>query len=686
MAAAVLAIPCPAQTAPRKEPVSAQAIVARGSWARASRPLPPSLKWAAAVAPRRHGLGALTLNEAARLDPSATPPRTGTHRNLDASAMSQGGWDTAADGGRVWRLELDSPGATGLRVHFEGFDVGAGQVWIHSGTGQADGPYSGKGIFGDGDFWSGMVRGAAIVVEYQPEGAAAAAMESVPFRIGAVSHQARPTEAAGGGEAGLRPRLGRMTAAASGGLPAPMWSPDGFVDTASGCHLDPHCYPEWGDSYKAVGEIIFETPDGYQGACSGALLATRDNSGTPYFLTANHCINDDSAARSIVAFWHHETGGCGGGAPGDWGPYTLGATLLFHAAVDQFDAALLLMNGVSDGVVFAGWDPADPEIGSTVAGIHHPRASYKRFSVGVRGADATVAVGDSLAQAADYMQVNWTWGRLEPGSSGSPLFSGPGVVVGTASYSLISTDGTVCDIPGLSGYGRFSKLYPYVLNYLENALVTAVPSQLTFTGRNGVVAGSSTQTLSLRTQSKNPTTYSVSVDAPWVDLSPISGTVSAAAPGTVAVKINPKLLVRAGSYYARISLASGVGTPQQILVRFNMTIDRSSVAVSVSPNPVPAETAGADGAPWKFKLRVAESAGVATNITRLRVNGQDYSAQIVPWFGTARLGEFGTLEVELRSRNLLAPTTQYFEVGGADVATGLPWNMTIPVQFLGSGN
>ena len=42
-------------------------------------------------------------------------------------------------------------------------------------------------------------------------------------------------------------------------------SPAGAADS---CHLDPNCYPDWQDSMKSVGQIIFEA-DGFQALCSG---------------------------------------------------------------------------------------------------------------------------------------------------------------------------------------------------------------------------------------------------------------------------------------------------------------------------------------------------------------------------------------------------------------------------------
>ena len=81
---------------------------------------------------------------------------------------------------------MTSPSARALRVHFRDFAIGSGRLWLHSEDGQTVGPYSGSGLYGDGDFWSGIVFGDSLTIEYLPDPAASG--EAVPFRIVAISH------------------------------------------------------------------------------------------------------------------------------------------------------------------------------------------------------------------------------------------------------------------------------------------------------------------------------------------------------------------------------------------------------------------------------------------------------------------------------------------------------------------
>ena len=133
-----------------------------------------------------------------RLQPQeGRPPVIGVHRRLPSGTVtlsfSEGAVKTTAEGawqstavGRLWRLKMTSPSARAMRIHFRDFAIGAGSLWLHSASGQVVGPYTGSGLYGDGDFWSGIVFGDSLTIEYMPDGASAG--EAVPFQIVAISH------------------------------------------------------------------------------------------------------------------------------------------------------------------------------------------------------------------------------------------------------------------------------------------------------------------------------------------------------------------------------------------------------------------------------------------------------------------------------------------------------------------
>ena len=158
---------------------------------------PPSLRLSL-PSPVEVALRPLGPDDLQRLQPGeGRPPVIGVHRRLPEGALkvyfsgeavkstAEGAWQST-EAGRLWRLKLTSPSARALRVHFRDFAIGSGSLWVHSEDGQSVGPYSGTGQYGDGDFWSGIVFGDSLTIEYLPEPAAAG--EAVPFRIVEISH------------------------------------------------------------------------------------------------------------------------------------------------------------------------------------------------------------------------------------------------------------------------------------------------------------------------------------------------------------------------------------------------------------------------------------------------------------------------------------------------------------------
>ena len=125
------------------------------------------------------------------------PPVIGIHRQLPQGSVElsfsggtarttvEGAWQSIP-AGRLWRLRITSPSARAMRVHFRDFAIGAGKLWLYSADGQAVPPYTGSGLYGDGNFWSDIVFGDSLTIEYLPD--PAATEEAVPFQIVEISH------------------------------------------------------------------------------------------------------------------------------------------------------------------------------------------------------------------------------------------------------------------------------------------------------------------------------------------------------------------------------------------------------------------------------------------------------------------------------------------------------------------
>jgi len=197
-------------------------------------------------------------------------PVVGDTRPLPQDLPRQALWD-----GSKWRLEVRSPGAAALRLHFTAFHVGSGQVRIAGGE-SAAGPFTQDGLLSDGDFWSPLLAGDTVIVEYEPAPEAAG---EFPFRIPEVGHfYAAP----------LRKDRER-------GLVA--------------CHADLTTQPAWLTPASSVALMLFQTTDmgiPYWTVCTGTLLADTNRTGRPLFLTAHHCIQTDEEARSIETYWNFQ--------------------------------------------------------------------------------------------------------------------------------------------------------------------------------------------------------------------------------------------------------------------------------------------------------------------------------------------------------------------------------------------
>ncbi|MFV0469161.1 MAG: fibronectin type III domain-containing protein [Dysgonomonas sp.] len=203
--------------------------------------------------------------------------------------------------------------------------------------------------------------------------------------------------------------------------------------------------------------------------CSGSLVNNVRQDGTPYILTANHCIKDydsETFPTMVFSFFKESTNAeadCTEEVYTSTSTKTLtGATLI----------AVSPVNGASDGsllkltspiptdwyVYYNGWD-ATGNVPQKGVGIHHPAGMIKKIStykapltsVGNLAVD-TYTTGSN----ADWL-VAWTatengFSPVYGGSSGSPLFNENGLIVGT-----LTGGNSSCEAPSLPAiYGKFS--------------------------------------------------------------------------------------------------------------------------------------------------------------------------------------------------------------------------------------
>ena len=385
-----------------------------------------------------------------------SPRRTGVFRDLpdpiqvDGWAATDGAWQTMADGARLWALEITSPEATGLRIHFAEERIPESARILVYDPAQPKHAYALRAT-GSGDEWSPTCFTETIVVEcFVPAGSSPT---QVHLEIDRLVH--------------MYVELASLPWAKA---------------TAGTCNLDVTCYSAWSDVALSVGGIGTIGSDGSLW-CTGTLIADRDpNTAIPYFLTANHCVRGQSTASSIEVYWLYQTSSCDSAAPDPAGvPRTTGgADYLVGATKDSgSDFTLLRLNNTPPSdIPFAGWSTQLPEASLAVAAIHHPRGDFKRICFGtVQGYD------DHLTE------ILWYDGTTEPASSGCPLFL-------QTSQKIIGQlwGGTAsCETPDEPDFfGRFDQTYPLVAEYLDpNGEACQKPSTPTgVTATDGTLSGS----------------------------------------------------------------------------------------------------------------------------------------------------------------------------------------------------
>ncbi len=332
-------------------------------------------------------------------------------------------------GGKVFVSRVIVTGALGVRVHFTAADLPPDAhilVYAPTATGEVLGPYSQRGPNNTGDFWTPLITGDSVVIEYFTPAASVLAA-TPPYRVSEISHTFRQL----------------ISSAAQ---------PE---DDAALCNVEVPA--EWKEAAKSVAAITYLTPR-YEYACSATLLNSTGNTGVPYLLTANHCVSRPLEASSLLVTWFKDSASPNNRKSNN------GADIMVTGFGGDF-TLLKLRQAPPAGVRFAGWTTEPPAVGTAVTGIHHPQNSYHRIAFGKTRAD--VCPPEIPAEICSTFQpVQWEAGITEPGSSGSGLLVGSATdpkLVGT-----LTGGSSACNNPqGMDIYGRFASYFPALEFYLN---------------------------------------------------------------------------------------------------------------------------------------------------------------------------------------------------------------------------
>jgi FG-GAP-like repeat/Trypsin-like peptidase domain len=365
------------------------------------------------------------------------PNQIGVNRSVAVSPKTGAQKFVNPDGSQIIVVIIKSSGASGIGVHFRNFALAAGEkVYVYGPAADSIvfGPFTNKGPWGSGEFWSGTIAGDMAVIEFYTR----TDEKTKGFEIFEVSH--------------IFPELD--------------WRLRSAQPDVLNCQVDASCY---GDIQKnAVGRFIYN--DSGLFVCTGTLLNDVAQDHIPYFLTANHCVPTQAVAQTVEVYWFYQTTTCFSGVLRSWVHSPPGATLLATQASNDF-TLLRLLNNAPAGAVFSGWTTGVQSTGTAVFGLHHPGGglppSVESYLRRTQGTITSTNAGCPDSGLQNGYRADWTaFGTTEPGSSGSGLWNySNGYLVGVLSCGPVPA---TCNSPD-AGYSKFANFYSQIQQYIASA-------------------------------------------------------------------------------------------------------------------------------------------------------------------------------------------------------------------------
>jgi PKD repeat protein len=324
--------------------------------------------------------------------------RFGKVQSIEINIKEQGIQTKIKGKGTIWRYQLNAPDALSLGIQFSSFHIPSkASLYIYNESkDRILGAFTSLNNKRDNYFAVSDFQGKEAIVEYFEPDSVEYSGEVI---IGGISMAYKSVL-----EAAANSKIG--------------------INCSEGS--------DWQVQKNSVCMITFV--DGrYSYVCSGSLLNNVRGDGTPYFLTANHCISSNTSAKTVIAYFNYEDSSCNS-TDATLNHSLSGATLKANNATSDF-CLLILNEGPPEAYspYFAGWDATGNNPQSGVC-IHHPNSKSKSIAISnskVAGNSELITWDDKSVSAINsHWDVNFSEGTTESGSSGSPFFNQDKRVVG----------------------------------------------------------------------------------------------------------------------------------------------------------------------------------------------------------------------------------------------------------------
>jgi lysyl endopeptidase len=257
------------------------------------------------------------------------------------------------------------------------------------------------------------------------------------------------------------------------------------IGASASCEIDISCETPLPPVSNAIAYMSFvDNANAYE--CTGTLLNDTASSGIPYFLTANHCISNQTVASTLLTAWFAKSTACNTTTLSANAAFlNTGATMLWTRSGASgangvgpagTDTSFLRLNSQPPaGVMYAGWTAAAQAISTdSFATVHHPSGDVQKISKGVINSYAYssglsplgsfITTSNSTQKQWPLYRVSWSSGVTEGGSSGGGLFANYSSTNPRIVGQLFGGSSS-CSAPTSSDYyGRFDIAYQEGLN------------------------------------------------------------------------------------------------------------------------------------------------------------------------------------------------------------------------------